>query len=70
MRLTPHGGNEDDMTNPVSRFFLDAVWQEAFERYEADCGGKLWEAPKWVQEQYKDRARKALGEYLATCGIV
>lgn len=58
------------MTNPVSRFFQDAVWREAFEMYERDCHGKLWEAPKQVQEDYKERARKALRDYLATCGIV
>jgi hypothetical protein len=58
------------MTNPASRFFHDAVWQEAFEMYEKDCHGKLWEAPQWVQDEYKERARKALSEYLATCGIV
>ena len=56
--------------NPASRFFLDAVWQEAFEMYEKDCSGRLWEAPKHVQEEYKERARKALLDYLATCGIV
>ena len=58
------------MTNPASRYFQDAVWQEAFDLYEADCGGKLWEAPKRAQEEYKERARKALHEYLASCGMV
>jgi hypothetical protein len=58
------------MTNPASRHFLDAIWKEAFEMYEADCHGKLWEAPTHVQEEYKERARKALREYLATCGVV
>lgn len=51
----------------ASRFFLDAVWQEAFEMYEAACHGKLWEAPRHVQEDYKARARKAFREYLAKC---
>ena len=57
-------------TNPASRHFQEAVWQEAFDLYESDCGGKLWEAPKQVQENYMERARKALREYLASCGIV
>lgn len=58
------------VNNLASRFFLDAVWQEAFDDYEKDCGGKLWEAPKRVQEEYKQAARKKLRDYLATCGIV
>lgn len=58
------------MNNPASRFFQDAVWQEAFALYEKECGGKLFEAPKQVQEDYKQRARVLLGEYLASCGIV
>jgi hypothetical protein len=58
------------MTNPASRHFQDAVWQDACDQYEADCSGKLWEAPRQVQEDYKERARKSLREYLASCGIV
>jgi hypothetical protein len=38
--------------------------------YEKDGGGILWKAPQWVQDEYKERARKALRDYLATYGIV
>jgi hypothetical protein len=58
------------MSNPATRFFQDAIWQTAFEAYKEDCGGKLWEAPKHVQEEYKQRARSELGKYLAQFGIV
>lgn len=58
------------MTNPASRLFDDAVWRSAFDAYEKDCGGKLWEAPKQVQEDYKQKARGEMRHYLATQGMV
>ena len=58
------------MSHPVSRHFQNAIWQEAFEKYMAECGQELWKAPQWVQDEYKQRARKDLCDYLATCGIV
>jgi hypothetical protein len=57
--------------NPASRIFQDALWAEAFEMYQRDHPqGKLSVAPPLVQEEYKERARKVLRDYLATHGIV
>lgn len=49
------------MTLCADRHLQDAVWLTAFDLYENDCGGKLWQAPKWVQEEYKNRARNGFG---------
>ena len=61
---------EAEAPNPAKRFFDDAVWRSAFDLYVNDCSGLLWQAPQYVQEEYKQRARTHLGEYLAKCGIV
>lgn len=58
------------MSNEASRFFSDAVWRDAFELYEKECGGNLCRAPKWVQDKYVEKARYELRDYLATFGIV
>lgn len=52
----------DAATDPLKlkRFAQDAIWGAAFEMYQAECGGKLWEAPQWVQDQYKERAREKM----------
>jgi hypothetical protein len=56
--------------NPFQQAFDEAVWDEAKELYAKDGLGSLDPQPKEVQDAYRERARKELRDYLATCGIV